>query len=341
MKRFKIADRWIGGKSPAFIVAELSCNHRGSLSLAKELIEMAAMVDADAVKLQTDNPEGGITINCNKSHFKVHDDWDNKYKSLYELYRETYTPWEWTDELIETARKHGVILFSTPSCIPGVKFLSDRDMPCYKISSFEITDIPLIEAVAATKKPVILSDGCADKTDLDLAIKTLRDAGNDRIAVLNCVSQYPAYGKHFNLTEIGKYEDVVPGISDHTFRNDITFAAVALGAKIVERHFTLTVRNGGPDEAFSLEPPQFREMVEGVREIEAAISDGHAEKSHKYCKSIFVVQDIPKGECLAGENIGIIRPGHGIHPKEWKAVIGKIATKDLERGEPLKDGDYE
>ena len=335
--RFEIGETWVGEGEPCYIVAELSCNHRGSLAIAEEMIRVAAACGANAVKLQTDNPDGGITINCGNKFFRMRDGpW--RGRTLYDLYYETYTPWFWLPTLRREAAHCGVELFSTPSCLAGATFLHENNMPAYKISSFEITDLPLIRQVASYGKPIILSDGCAQGGDIQEAIGAIHAAQNYSVAVLNCASQYPADASDFNLPEI-RSENL--GISDHSKGNEITLAAVALGAKIVERHFTLSRNNDGPDASFSLEPSEFAEMVSQIRSVEAALKPKTLNKSHKYCKSIFVVHDIAKGEKLTTQNLGIIRPGAGLHPREWGRVLGMTATKDLESGQPLRGGDFE
>ena len=340
--RFQIGNTWVGEGEPCFIVAELSCNHLGDLERALKMVRIAARCGANAVKLQTDNPDGGITIDCDKDYFKIKSGpW--RGKTFYELYKETFTPWEWVPILQEEALNCEIELFSTPSCIEGARFLRSCNMPAYKISSFEITDIPLIEEVTGYGNPIILSDGCASEEDLRKAVMVICKKASIYfpLAVLTCASKYPALSVDFALMDIMRDEDIISGISDHSTGNEITLVAVAFGAKIVERHFTLDRSLGGPDAGFSIEPGEFQSMVEQIRNIEQAMKPKTIPKSQKYCKSIFVTRDIDGGEILTENNIGIIRPGDGLHPKYWHEALGKTATKPLERGEPLKEGDYE
>jgi len=352
---FKIGNTPVGGGHPCFVVAELSCNHRGDFQIAQDLVEAAALAGANAVKLQIDNPDGGITIDCDADVFKIKTGpWAGL--TYYQLYKyETFTPWEWVPDLQEIAKKNKLELFATPSCLEGLEYLEKCNMPAYKISSFEITDVPLIEAATATRKPVIFSDGCTNQQNIEMlgphpALLKLRDGGGrylyekkkkppKAIAWLSCASAYPAEAKQFNIKPMTEW--YVQGLSDHTTTNELSFAAVALGAKIIERHFTISRKLGGPDAGFSLQPAEFGRMVRGIRNIEKAMEPKKLEHSQEWCKSIFVVRDIIGGEILTDKNLGIIRPGAGMHPKHWKDVLGKKATSPLRRGEPLREADFE
>lgn len=343
MKTIKIADRKIGGSNPAFIVAELSANHLKKYDLAVKTIEAAAEAGADAIKLQTYTPDT-MTINCDSEYFRIKQGtiWDGK--TLYELYEEAYTPWEWQPKLKKIAEDLGLILFSSPFDKTAVDFLEEIDVPVYKIASFEITDIPLIEYVASKRKPVIISTGIATLSDIEEAIKACKRAGNEQIAILKCVSAYPAPLEEVNLRTIPNLAETfntVVGLSDHTIGISVPIAAVALGAKIIEKHFILDRSLGGPDAAFSLETEEFKMMVNAVREVEKAIGKVNYDlsekikKSRKFSRSLFVVKDIKAGELFTEENVRSIRPGYGLHPKHLKDVIGRKARKNITKGTPL------
>ena len=324
MTEFNIGNHRVGGDAPCFIVAELSCNHRGVYELAEELVRVAGDCGADAVKIQTDNPEGGITINCDNEHFQIKDGpWAGR--TLYDLYTETYTPWEWTVPLMTLANSLGMELFSTPSCIPGVDFLEGCGVPAYKVSSFEITDVPLIGRIGETGKPVIFSTGCSVPLDYPPWYSSC-----SRGVFLDCVSQYPATPGDFNLRH------GMEGVSDHSLGNEISIAAVALGAKVVERHLMLP-GEGGPDAGFSLDPWYFKDMVKNIRNVEAAMTYTPREADRTFCKSLFVVEDIQAGEQFTTENVGVIRPGAGLHPKHYQRVLGRVAKVDIPRGTPMTE----
>ena len=328
MTEFTIGNHQVGGTNPCFIVAEMSCNHRGQYDLAVELVEAAADCGADAVKIQTDDPDGGITIDCDNEWFQIKDGpWAGR--TLYDLYRETYTPWEWTVPLMTLANSLGMELFSTPSCIRGVDFLEGCGVPAYKVSSFEVTDRPLIERIVETGKPVLLSDGCGPGREAWLFPLI---GGSDHVW-LDCVSAYPARPEEFDLGCAGIHG--VDGISDHSLGNEISIAAVALGAKVVERHLMLGAHYGGPDAGFSLDPWQFTSTVRGIRNVEAAMTYTPREVDRTFVKSLFVVQDIEAGEPFTPENVGVIRPGAGMHPKHYDRVLNCQAKSDISRGTPL------
>ncbi|MBA4318479.1 MAG: pseudaminic acid synthase [Flavobacterium sp.] len=332
------------GINGTFIVAELSANHNQSKALAIETIKAAKRAGADAVKLQTYRPDT-ITIDCENEYFQINHGtlWDGK--TLYDLYSEAYTPWEWHDELFEVAKNEGLICFSSPFDKTAVDFLERLNCPIYKIASPEITDIPLIDYVASKGKPVILSTGISRLEDIELAVNTIRSTGNDQISILKCTSEYPASPEDANLLtikNIGETFNVVPGISDHTLGIEAPIIAVTLGAKIVEKHFILNKSVGGLDAAFSLDFDEFRKMVEAIRKVEKllgsinySLNPKMGEIRKKGARSIFVIKAIKKGELFTEENIRSIRPGYGLHPKYFKEVICKRARKDLERGLPL------
>lgn len=327
-----------------FIVAELSANHKQDIELAKETIYAIKKAGADAVKLQTYTPDT-ITIDCNNDYFQIKQGtvWDGK--TLYELYREAYTPWEWHYELKELAKKIGLIFFSTPLDRTAVDFLVELDVPTYKIASFEITDIPLIEYVASKGKPVIISTGIATLCDIQEAVEACKRVGNDKIILLKCTSAYPAPLGDVNLKTIpnmAKTFNCTVGLSDHTLGISVPIAAVALGAKVIEKHFILSKDINSPDKEFSLTPDEFSQMVKSIREVEKALGEVNynltekMKKGREFSRSLFVVKDIKKGDIFTEENIKSIRPGYGLHPKYLKEILGKKAGKDLKKGTPFK-----
>lgn len=327
-----------------FIIAELSANHNGSLKTAIESIKSAKKAGADAIKLQTYRPDT-ITIDCDNEYFQINHGtlWDGK--TLFELYNEAYTPWEWHKELFEVAKNEGLICFSSPFDKTAVDFLEKLYCPIYKIASPEITDIPLIEYVASKGKPVILSTGISRLEDIELAVNTIRAAGNNQIAVLKCTSEYPASPEDANLITIKNLAEtfnVISGLSDHTLGIEAPIVATTLGAKIIEKHFILNKSFGSPDEAFSLEYDEFREMVEAIRKVEKLIGTINynlnpkiEEIKKKGARSLFVIKDIKAGELITEQNVRSIRPGYGLHPKYYKEILGKRASKDIKRGTPL------
>ncbi|MFU0781506.1 MAG: pseudaminic acid synthase [Thermoanaerobacterium thermosaccharolyticum] len=339
----QINNKKIGSGHSVFIIAELSANHNQNFDNAVKLIKEAKKAGADAVKLQTYTPDT-ITINCSNEYFQIKQGtiWDGK--TLYDLYKEAYTPWEWQPKLKEIAENESLIFFSTPFDKTAVDFLEDMDVPAYKIASFEITDIPLIEYIASKGKPIIISTGIAILSDIEEAINACRRMNNNQIALLKCTSAYPSPLEEVNLKTIPnmiKTFKTIVGLSDHTLGISVPVAAVALGAKIIEKHFTLSRGMGGPDAAFSLEPEEFKQMVKSVREVEKALGDVSYElsektkKSREFSRSLFVVKDIKKGDVFTEENVRSIRPGFGLHPKYYKDILGKKATKDIKKGTPL------
>lgn len=332
------------GKDRTFIIAELSANHNGSLEKAKETIKAAKESGADAIKIQTYTADT-LTIDCKKEDFKISGGtlWDEK--TLYELYKEAYTPWEWHAELFETAKNEGLICFSSPFDKTAVDFLEELNTPAYKIASFEITDTNLIEYAASKGKPIIISTGIAGLSDIELAVKKCRNTGNEDIALLKCTSAYPAPVDEANLIMINHLSEtfkVTGGLSDHTEGIGVAVAAVALGAKIVEKHFILDRSGGGPDSAFSMEPNEFKTMVSAIRQTEKAVGYINYDLSEKviknrqFARSLYVIKDVKKGDVFTSDNIRSIRPGYGLHPKYYNEIIGKKATVDIERGTPLK-----
>ena len=327
-----------------FIIAELSANHGHDINTAIETIKAAKRAGADAIKLQTYTADT-LTIDCNNQYFTdvlKGTLWDGR--TLYDLYKVAYTPWEWHEELFKTAKEEGLICFSSPFDKTAVDFLEQFSPPAYKIASFEITDIPLIEYTASKGRPMIISTGIAELEDIELAIKTCCDAGNNSITLLKCTSSYPAPIEEANLATIPDLKErfgVEVGLSDHTMGIVAPIVAVTLGARVIEKHFILNKSVGGPDAAFSLDEKEFTQMVTAVRQAEKAIGKvsykltEKVKASRKFSRSLFVVQDIKAGEKFTEENVRSIRPGVGMHPKYLKEVIGKTAIKNIERGKPL------
>lgn len=326
------------------IVAELSGNHNGDVRRALRIIDAAADAGADAIKLQTYTPDT-ITMDSDTGPFMV--TWKGKRRTLHDLYGEAYTPWKWHAKLFAHAKKRGLICFSSPFDETAVAFLEKLHAPFYKVASFEVVDIPLLEAIGKTKKPVIMSRGMATNEELALAIKTLKKFGTKDITVLQCVSSYPAEPKDMhlaNIQDIKKRFKVAAGLSDHTLSHDVAVASVALGARVIEKHLTLRRADGGPDSAFSLEPEEFKAMAASVRTVEQAIgvpsyARSRGEKINvAFRKSLFVVKDIRKGERFTSENVRSIRPGNGMAPKFYRFVMGKRAARDIKRATPLRRG---
>jgi pseudaminic acid synthase len=343
-RQIKIGDFEIGQDSKVFIVAELSCNHLQDFDLAVRTIKAMKEAGADAVKVQTYTPDT-MTINCDNEYFQIKHRtiWDGK--TLYKLYEKAYTPWEWQPRLKEIAEDIGLVFFSTPFDRTAVDFLEDMDVPAYKIASFEITDIPLIEYIASKGKPVIISTGIATLNDIEEAVNTCRRAGNDKIILLKCTSEYPAPFEDVNLRTIPDMIErfgTIVGLSDHTLGISVPVGAVVLGAKVIEKHFILDRNLGGPDAMFSLEPDEFREMVKSVREVEMALGKVNYElnerlkNSRLFARSLFVVKDVKAGDVFTEENVRSIRPGYGLHPRYLKKILGKRARCDIKKGTPLK-----
>lgn len=340
----RIGNKTIDETSGTFIIAELSANHNGSLDTALETISAAKRTGADAIKLQTYTADT-LTIQCDKDDFIIRSGsiWDGK--TFYDLYQSAYTPWEWHQALFDCAAEEGLICFSSPFDKTAVDFLEQLNVPAYKIASFEITDIPLIEYVASKGKPIILSTGIAGLEDIELALNACRRMGNHDIALLKCTSSYPAPIKEANMAMIPEFRErfgVIPGLSDHTMGSTVPVVATALGAKIIEKHFILDRRIGGPDASFSMNEAEFTEMVKAVREAEKAVGVVSYELTEKqtkgrdFSRSLYVVKDIKKGEVITEENVRSIRPGFGMHPKMLSEVLGKSVGMDLAKGIALK-----
>ncbi|MBI2612546.1 pseudaminic acid synthase [Candidatus Kaiserbacteria bacterium] len=344
MKReIRIGKRAIGSRHPVFVVAELSGNHKGDIKRALKIIDVAAEAGADAVKLQTYTPDT-MTINSRGPLFVVKTNPAWKGKTLYELYKEAHTPWSWHKRLFAHAKKRGLICFSTPFDETAVDFLETLKAPIYKVASFEIVDIPLLKRIGRTKKPVILSRGMASREEIARAVRTLRKSGTKDIVLLHCVSAYPAKPKDMNLKTIPDLKrrfHVEIGLSDHTLGNDVAITAVALGATVVEKHVTLKRSEGGPDAAFSLEPRELKALVKSIRTAEAALGkptyarNPDEKQNIVFRRSLFVVQDVKRGERFTKKNLRSIRPGYGLAPRFYDVVLGKRATRNIARGTPL------
>lgn len=326
------------------IIAELSANHGHSIEIAKESIRVAKECGADAVKIQTYTADT-LTLNCDNKYFKIEQEtiWDGT--TLYKLYQEAYTPWEWHKELFDYAKEIGIEIFSTPFDKTAVDLLEELNTPIYKIASFEINDIPLIEYAASKGKPMIISTGVGTEEEIREAVEACKRMGNNDITLLQCTSQYPAKLEDANLVmirELAERFGVKSGLSDHTMGSLVATTAVAMGATVVEKHFIVDRNIGGPDSSFSMTPDEFKEMVENIRNVEKMIGNVSYEvtekkkKSFKFKRSLFISKDIKKGEILTEENIKSVRPSDGISPKYYYEVLGKKASRDLKFGEPLK-----
>ncbi len=338
-----IKKKLIGNDYPVYIIAEVSANHNQDYDQAVELIKAAKDAGADAVKLQTYTPDT-LTIPCANKYFTLGKGTLWEGKNLYDLYHDAYTPWEWQPKLKRIANKLGLDLFSTPFDPTSVDFLEKMNVPAYKVASFEIVDIPLIQRIAQTGKPIILSTGMASLSEIDEAVQAIRDEGNNQIALLKCTSAYPALPQEMNLRNIPHLAEAfqVPvGLSDHTLDIAAPVAAVALGACIIEKHFTLSRSVPGPDSVFSLEPHEFKAMADAIRQTEKSLGQvqyivsEHEKASKVFRRSLFVVKDMKKGEIFSKENVRSIRPGFGLPPKNIDIILGRKASRDIVCGTPL------
>lgn len=339
----RIGAHEVGPGHQVFVVAELSANHNHSFDQALQLVHAAKAAGADAVKLQTYTADT-ITIRCDRPEFRIGGGtlWDGRL--LHDLYQEAFTPWDWQPRLKAAAEALGMECFSTPFDPTAVDFLEAMDMPAHKVASFEVVDLPLLERIGRTKKPVIMSTGMATLSEIDEAVRTLRGAGTRDLVLLKCTSSYPAPPDEANLRTIPHLAaafGVPAGLSDHTLGVAVAVASVALGACVIEKHFTLSRAVPGPDSAFSLEPQELRQLVEAVRATERALGDVRYGPSpaelagRKLRRSLFVVEDVRAGEQLTERNVRSIRPGHGLPPKALREVLGRHAARDISRGTPL------
>jgi pseudaminic acid synthase len=331
-------------KKNLLIIAELSANHNQDFDTAIKTIKVAKEVGADGIKIQTYTPQT-MTIDCKNEYFTLNSGtiWDGK--SYYELYQEAYTPWEWHKDLKEYAESIGLMFFSTPFDKTAVDFLEELDVPVYKIASFEVMDIPLIEYAASKGKPMIISTGIATISEIEDAVEACKKVGNDQIMLLKCTSSYPARIEDANLKTMVNMREtfgVEVGLSDHTMGATVPIVAASLGARLIEKHFILDRSIGGPDATFSMEPEEFKQMVKAVREAEKAVGkieytlDERKMNNRSIARSLFVVEDIKKGEILTEKNIRSIRPGNGLSPKYYNQILGRKVIRDLMRGTPLE-----
>ena len=342
-KRIRIGKRYVGEGEKTFVVAEVSANHLQDYGRAEAIIKAAAQAGADAVKLQTYTPDT-ITLDCDNDYFQITQGtiWDGT--TLHKLYEEAYTPWEWQPKLMELANGLGMECFSSPFDATAVDFMREMDMPAYKVASFEINDIPLIRRIARIGKPIIFATGIAYLEDIERALAVCKEEGNEQVILLKCTSTYPSPYEDMNLKVIphmAETFDCLAGLSDHSMGTAVAVAGVALGAKMVEKHLTLSRADGGPDAAFSMEPEEFRKMAEEIRIVEKALGRVTYEltekqkKSREDGRSLFVVEDIGKGEIFTEENVRSIRPAFGMHTMYYDEVIGKKARVDIAKGTPL------
>jgi len=337
-----INGRTIGCEHPPYIIAELSANHNGSLDTALKIIEAAKNAGADAVKLQTYRPDT-ITLDCNTEDFRIHGGlWDGR--NLYELYEEAHTPWDWHKPLFEHAQRCGITIFSSPFDATAVDLLEDLNAPAYKIASFEAVDLPLIRYAAATGKPLIISTGMASADEIGEAVAAAQEGGCRELALLHCVSGYPALAADYGLRTIPDMYSrfgLVTGLSDHTLDNTTAITAVALGAALIEKHFTLDRNGGGPDDSFSLEPEGLAALCRDARTAWEALGQVDyslkaSERGNvKFRRSLYVVEDLKAGAVLTAGNLRSIRPGFGLAPKHYDAVLGRCVKRDVPRGTPL------
>jgi len=337
-----IQGRAIGAQHEPYVICELSGNHNGSLDRALAMIDAAAATGCDAIKLQTYTPDT-ITIDCDRPEFWLRGGlWDGK--SLYQLYGEAYTPYDWHPALFARARQLGVTIFSTPFDNTAVDLLEELDTPAYKIASFEMIDLPLVAYIASKRKPIIMSTGMANHAEIKSAVDTARRHGCEELVLLHCVSNYPADIRDANVRTVpamAREYGCPAGLSDHTMGSAASVAAIALGACVIEKHFTLARADGGPDAGFSLEPHEFTALVTDCKLAHQSLGRAHFETlgseqgSRQFRRSLYVVRDVAKGERLGGEHVRSIRPGLGLPPARLWDVLGKPATRDIKRGEPL------
>ena len=340
----KIANYIIDKNSPVFIIAELSANHNGSIATAIETVKAAKRAGANCIKLQTFTADT-ITLDSKTEDFRINQGtlWDGQY--LHDLYKTTHLPWEWHEQIMEVAKQEGLVCFSSPFDPTSVEFLETLNVPAYKIASFEITDIPLIELIASKGKPVIISTGIAEQGDIELALDACKRMGNNDIALLKCTSSYPAPIEEANMCmvkDLATRYNVISGLSDHTMGSTVPVVATVMGAKIIEKHFILDHAVGGADASFSMDEAEFTEMVKAVREAEMAIGridytlTEKQRKGRDFCRSLYVVEDIKSGELLTEINVRSVRPGFGMHPKFYNEILGKKVLKNMDKGMPLK-----
>jgi pseudaminic acid synthase len=342
MTTIAIAGRRIGPDHPPYVIAELSANHNGSLETARAIVEAASKAGADAVKLQTYRPDT-ITLNSDAEEFRIKGGlWDGR--TLYELYEEAHMPWEWHRPLFDHARSLGITIFSSPFDTTAIDMLEDLGAPAYKIASFEAVDLPLIRYAAATGKPMIISTGMADAEEIAEAVEAAREGGCTQLALLHCVSAYPAAAEDYNLRTIPDMiarHGLVTGLSDHTLDNTTAITSVALGASIIEKHFTLDRDGGGPDDSFSIEPAELAALCGGAKTAWAALGKvDYGRKSSEqgnalFRRSLYFVKDMKAGETIMADAVRSVRPGFGLAPKNMDSVVGAKLTRDVARNTPV------
>lgn len=340
--QIEIGKTIVGSGQPTYLIAEVSANHGQQFEKAVSIIRAAKQAGADAVKLQTYTADT-MTIACDRPEFLIKGTlWQGR--NLHDLYREACTPWEWQPKLKQIANELGLDCFSSAFDATAVDFLERMDVPAYKVASFELVDLPLIQRMAKTGKPLIMSTGMATIVEIEEAVRTAREAGATQIALLKCTSAYPAPAEEMNLRtipELSRRFGVPAGLSDHTLGTAVPMAAVALGACIVEKHITLSRSEPGPDSSFSLEPDEFKATVDGIRIAEKSLGRVHfgfspnEESSRVFRRSLFVVENVRRGELFTAENVRSIRPGHGLHTRHLQQILGRRAARDIERGTPL------
>tara|TARA_B100000780_G_scaffold276769_1_gene246026 strand:+ start:238 stop:1278 length:1041 start_codon:yes stop_codon:yes gene_type:complete len=339
----KIDNFTIDENSPVFIIAELSANHGGSIEIAIESVKAAKRAGANCIKLQTFTADT-ITLDSKNKDFKISQGtlWDGQY--LHDLYKTTHLPWEWHEEIMEVAKQEGLICFSSPFDPTSVEFLETLNVPAYKVASFEITDIPLIELIASKGKPVIISTGIAGEEDIELALDACKRMGNNDIALLKCTSSYPAPIEEANMSmvkDLAERYNVISGLSDHTMGSTVPVVATVMGARIIEKHFILNRDIGGADASFSMDEKEFSSMVKAVREAEKAIGIVNYNltekqlKAREFSRSLYVAEDVKKGDLVTKSNLRSVRPGYGLHPKFLKDLFGKEFNKDIKKGERM------
>ena len=342
-KKITISNNQISQDSSVYVIAEMSGNHNLDYDRAVKIMQAAKESGADAIKIQTYTADT-ITLNCDEPCFQISQGtlWDGM--TLHKLYEDAYTPWEWQPKLQKVAKDIGLDFFSSPFDFSSVDFLEEMNVPAYKIASFEITDIPLIRKVARLGKPVIISTGIATLADIELAVKTCRDEGNNNIVLLKCCSAYPTPYEDINLCTMVNLRDTfdcVVGLSDHTMGDTVAVASVAMGAKVVEKHLTLSRADGGVDSAFSMEPEEFKQMVDHIRIVEKAMGRVTYELTEKqkgereHARSLFIAKDMKAGETLNETNMRSVRPGNGLHTKYYEELLGKRINRYVKLGTPL------
>lgn len=343
-----IAGRRISRDDPPYVIAELSANHNGRLETALRIIEEAKLAGADAIKLQTYTADT-LTLNADSDDFQIHGGlWDGK--TLYQLYQEAHMPWEWHGPLFQHAHKLGITIFSSPFDATAVDLLENLDAPAYKIASFEAIDLPLIRYVASTGKPMIISTGMADSEEIQEAIDAARSGGCKELAILHCVSGYPAPAEDYNLRTLPDMVDrygLVTGLSDHTLDNTTAVVSVAMGACIIEKHFTLDRKGGGPDDSFSLEPQELAALCQGAKTAWRALGEidygrkSSEQSSTKFRRSLYYVKDIPEGQVVTPDAVRSVRPGFGLPPKMLDSIVGKKLRRSVAANTPVRQEDVD